>query len=151
MSRPTRGASRTRSAVALVDNSSANAQLTAMIAKLRALPRALTTEAAPAVAEVLDTEIRAQIARGQDPDGQPWQPTQTGAQPLRNAGKALTVKAIGNVVLARITGPEALHHMGRVAGGVVRQILPSARLPQSMTRAIKRVLAERFSEVVNGR
>lgn len=126
------------------------AALRAQIELLESLPARLLAEAPPLVAVELEKEIRANIAAGRDPDGAPWAKTQAGAVPLRNAGKALTVKAMGSVVLAKLVGPEARHHLGTAAGKIRRQILPTKRVPRSMTLAIKRVLAKKFNQIVSG-
>ena len=73
----------------------------AMIAKLEALP-GMVGRAAPAVAEALDAELQRNIAAGVGPDGTPWRATKDGREPLVSAGDALTVKAVGTVVLARL-------------------------------------------------
>lgn len=119
-------------------NDAAFAALRTQIHRLERLPIAIT-ESAPQVADALHAELDAQIAAGTDPEGTPWQPTQKGARPLQNASASLTVQAIGNVILAKLTGPTALHHMGQARGGVRRQILPSSKLPAKITAAIRTV------------
>ncbi len=120
------------------------------IARLRALPKELLEQAARDIAPELERELRAQIARGVGPDGKPWPPTQAGDQALPNAARALSVRATGTVVLARLDGVHALHHLGRVRGGVRRQILPTGALPDPFSRAIKRVLELRFASATGG-
>jgi hypothetical protein len=133
-----------------VDNSAANAALTKQIATLRALPQRLRDEAIPEVAKTFEAEMRGNITAGRAPDGTPWQKTAEGEQPLKNAGKALTVKVIGTVVLARITGPEALHHLGQAAGKIRRQILPTKNIPDTMTAAIKTALRKIYLKIAGG-
>lgn len=118
--------------------------LRAMIAQLEALPGALTEEAAPEIARELQAEITRQIAAGTDPHGTPWDPTLKGQRPLTNAASALRVTAVGSTVVARLTGPEALHHRGAVKGGKVRQILPSHEITAPVANAIRVVLDRRF-------
>lgn len=127
-----------------------HAALDAQIRRLRELEN-LVPDAAPAVANTLDKEIRHQIARGVGPDGQRWKPTKKGERPLQNAAKALTVRPVGNVVLATLEGPEALHHLGRARGGVRREILPTGKIPEPMTKAITKVIEERFTKTMGGR
>jgi len=126
------------------------AELDRMIECLRTLGPALTTEAAPAVAKAVERELDAQISRAVGPDGRPWKATQDGRTPLRNAAKALSVRAIGDVVVATLEGAEARHHLGAVKGGVKRQILPTGKIPDPVTRAIKTVLTTAFQRKTGG-
>jgi len=114
-------------------------ELDAALAKVRALPN-LVRDVVPAAAEALDAELRANIAAGRGPDGEAWQLTQAGKQPLQHAGKALTVLPSGGVVVARVTGPEALHHLGGARGGIARRILPSRGVPAGVQRALQAVV-----------
>lgn len=128
--------------------------LDAMIAKLRDLD-GLVERSAPSVATALDSEVRANIARGVGPDGTPWKPTQDGRKPLQGAGKALTTRAIGTVVLARLEGVEARHHLGRVKGSsksnwLARPILPTTKIPAPVTRAIRTILTDEFIATTGG-
>lgn len=126
------------------------AALDAHIRRLRDLEH-LVPDAAPDVARVVDAELRAQIAAGRGPDGVPLERTQDGRVPLRGAAKALRVRAIGSVVLCTLDGPEALHDQGRARGGVRRQILPSGKIPQPITKAIDAVIADRFRKTMGAR
>jgi hypothetical protein len=129
-------------------------EMDAMLAKLRAL-RGMVTRSAPGVAEALDGEIRRNIAAGVGPDGQPWVPTVDGRKPLRDAGKALSTRAIGTVVLTKLEGVEARHHLGAVRGSskarwLARRILPNNRIPAPVAAAIRTVLAREFTETMGG-
>lgn len=125
------------------------AKLDAQIRKLRELGT-LVKDSAPEVAKAVDGELRAQIARGVGPDGAPLEPTKDGRQPLKNAGKALRVRAIGTVVLSTLSGPAALHNSGRARGGVRRQILPSGKIPEPVTKAITKIVTDRFRKTMTG-
>ena len=93
---------------------------------------------APEVAKALESELHDNISKGVGPDGEAWQKTQEGEVPLRNAAKALDVKADGSVVMAILTGPEARHHLGTAKGQIKRRILPSGRrIPQKTVEAIR--------------
>ena len=116
-----------------------------MVAKIKAVGL-IPTQVAPAVADALKDQITANISAGVDPSGKPWPLTQTGQVPLKNAAASLTVKAVGSVVLAKLTGPTALHHLGIARGHIRRQILPNGRLPQPMTAAIKVVINKAFAK-----
>lgn len=130
-------------------NDAAFAALQAQIRRLERLPVAII-EAAPEVADALHAELDAQIAAGTDPEGTPWQSTKEGKRPLQNASQSLTVRAFGNVILAKLTGPTALHHMGQARGGVRRQILPSSKLPAKITSAIRTVCNRIMRDAIVG-
>ena len=124
--------------------------LNAQIAKLRRLGPALTKGGAPAVALAVRGELAAQIAAGTGPDGRAWKPTKAGTPPLRNAAAALTVRAVGTVVVATLSGVEARHHLGAVKGKVKREILPTGKIPDPVTRAITRVVTAEFEAIMGG-
>ena len=105
---------------------------------------------APAVVDVLDRELTAQIARGESPDGEKWQPTQKGNAPLQGAAGALKVAAAGSMVTARLTGPEALHSRGYVRGGITRQIMIT-QLTSRLSDAIRAAANKAFEAVMTGK
>lgn len=123
------------------------AQLRAQVARLRAL-ESLPRRAAPLVARELEEELRGQIAKGVGPDGTPWELTKDGRRALPNAGRDLRVSAVGDVVVASLTGHIARHHLGAVRGGVRRQILPTNALPNAMARAIAAVVEHEFARTM---
>jgi hypothetical protein len=128
-------------------NSTAFHRLRRQIDRVRSLgelPEAIAAEAATE----LDRQLRQQIAAGQGPDGKPWQPTADGRTPLRNAGDGLTVRAVGSVVLARLTGSAVRHHLGTARGRIKRQVLPSARMPQRMTATLRTIASRRFQRAM---
>lgn len=132
------------------DNGGAHAALTAQIDALRDLKRA-PEEIAPEVASELEDVIKAQIARGESPDGVAWQKNKDGTQPLKTAGKALTVVARGAQVFAEISGHVALHHFGRARGRIKRQVLPTNTVPGAAAAAIKAVYAGFMSRKLKGK
>lgn len=128
------------------------AELESMSAKLRALP-GMVERAAPAVASALDAHLRRTIAAGTSADGTPWTPTKDGRRPLQNAAKALTTRAVGTIVLARLEGVEARHHKGEVRGaekGLKRRILPVGKIPQPVVGAMHGILRTEFQRTVGG-
>lgn len=131
------------------DNAAANAQLQGMIERLRALPTELVRTSAPHIAARGVEYMRRGIAAQVGPDGEPWPPTQTGKPALVNAAKALSTHVEDTRIVWTLTGPEALHNNGRVRGGERRQILPSRRLPQPLSRAIQAVLGDHFRDLVS--
>lgn len=123
-------------------NAAARERLAQLAKDLRALPRAMALEVAPEGAKKLDEVLRANIAAGVAPDGSAWPLRQDGGQALQHAGDALEVKALDTVILARLTGPTALHHLGKARGHVQRRILPTKFAPQPVVVAITDLLAE---------
>lgn len=111
-------------------------------AKLRALGT-LTRDAMPDVAARVERELRKTAAAGTSPTGKAWTPTKEGTRALPNAASKITVKAVGDVIVARIDGPYALHHKGRARGGVRRQILPTVATAAPILRAVRDVILER--------
>jgi hypothetical protein len=126
-----------------------HAALDAHIARIRKLGE-LAKDSAPEVAVAVKGELGAQIAAGTDPDGKPWPPTQAGTPALQNAAAALKVRSVGDVVIAEITGHHALHHQGRVRGGVRRQILPTEGIPATVEKAIEKVVGDKFKRTMAG-
>jgi hypothetical protein len=128
---------------------SGDAELDAMIARIRKLPQ-LGRMAAPEVARAVEAEAERTIAAGTTPDGTPWAPKKSGeGQPLANAAKALGVVALGSTIFMKLNGPEARHHLGRVKGGTARQIIPTKDIPPPMAAAIREVLTRKFVEVMS--
>jgi len=110
---------------------------------LRSLSK-ITTVVAPSVAFAAKREIVAQIARGQGPDGKPWKLTKAGTVPLRGAAEGVTVSAVGSVIVIRVDGHHARHHLGAVKGKIKREIIPNRRIPGPLSRAIRRVVVREF-------
>ena len=125
------------------------AALDAHIARVRSLPE-LGRRAAPDVAIAVRDELERQIGAGVDPNGKPWKRTEDGRVPLATAAEALHVGAVGSTVVIRLTGHIARHHLGRVKGGVQRQVIPIRGLPAPLAGAVKVVLVEHFGEVMHG-
>lgn len=128
---------------------SGHAEINRMIARLGELKK-FAKEAAPIIAEELETELRKNIAAGEGPDGKEWEPRKDGGQPLQTAGKALTVVVVDAKIFARLKGHVARHHLGRAKGGVERHILPAGGIPPGVVRATRKALALRFGEIMVG-
>ncbi len=122
--------------------------LQAWIDKVRALGQMPET-AAPEIAREVEQELEAQVREGVAPNGTPWQRTKDGRRPLQGAAKAIAVRVLKDVVLVRLTGHHARHHLGAVRGAVRRQIIPTGRIPDPMTRAIQRVVERKFKEAMS--
>lgn len=125
------------------------AQLDGMIGRLKAVGE-IPSRAAPAVARVVKSEILGNVAKGVDPYGRAWQPTQDGHLPLQGTSKELTVIPSGATVVARLEGVHARHHSGEVRGGIARPILPTGRLPASMGEAIGVEIERAFDAATRG-
>lgn len=123
------------------------AKLDAQIKKLRELG-GMVDRAAPAIAKAVEGELRANVAAGVGPDGEPLTRTKDGRQPLERAGRAITVRALGTVILAKVSGHHALHHLGRARGGVRRPLIPTAKIPDPVTKAITKTLTAEFRKTM---
>ena len=111
----------------------------AAVRRLETLPEDAARLAAPLVEEAL----RATAAAGTDPDGHTWQPKKDGGRPLVHAAEHITVKAVGTLVRATLTGPDVYHHFG--AGVPRRQILPDpGTIPPGVARALEKASALAF-------
>ena len=133
-----------------MSNDNAFRELEAMIDaahELELLPQEVAKEAAPSIRQALEATILA----GTAPDGTPWQPTQKGERPLKNAYKALDVRVSGTAVIAEVTGIEAMHHLGLARGHVQRRLIPRAgEMPRGVVNAVK-VAVERVKARVLGK
>jgi hypothetical protein len=133
-----------------MSRSSGYAELDAMIATVRAIPR-LTVTAAPDVALAVRDELARTIAAGTTPSGVAWRPRKDDGGPvLKNAAAAIHVGAVGSTIYVRLTGPEARHHLGSARGGTMRQVIPVGVVPAAMGEAVRRVLVRHFDELVKG-
>ncbi len=114
--------------------------LNQMIARLKGIPdlvKSVLPECAAECHAVIAENVAAQVG----PDGEPWPPGKDGRPVLANAAAAVTAQAIGTVILLRVSGPEARHHLGIGKGRVQRRIIPTRKVPQAMTKALSRVIS----------
>jgi morphogenesis family protein len=114
--------------------------------ELGSLDEEIAAEGAPE----LRRELEQQIARGQAPDGSPWQLTQDGEKPLKNAAASLSVRSMGPVILAKLEGPSARHHRGTARGRIRRQVLPSGKAPEALERALAKVTTAAYTKRMAG-
>lgn len=119
--------------------------LDSLIAAISKVP-GLADLAAGAVADIVENELTRTIKAGTDPYGRPLEPRKAdGGQPLRNADKAMTVRASGDTIYITLRGVEARHHLGQAKGGIERHLIPTEdRLPPSMERQIETEIAKAF-------
>ena len=118
--------------------------LNQMIARLQGIPD-LVQSVLPECAAECHAVIAENVAAQVGPDGEAWAPGNDGKPVLQNAAAAVTALAIGNVILLRVSGPEAKHHLGIAKGKVQRRIIPTRKAPQAMTKAIERVIMRRLA------
>lgn len=138
----------TRGAVA--DNSAGHATLRGMIDRLRTLPADLVKQTAPEVRDALEADIAATAGAGVAPDGTPWQAKQDGGKPLAGVTNDVQVTVIGTVILATLRGKFVRHHKGTARGGIRRQVLPTRKIPDALSRAIAAALAKNFHRLTGG-
>lgn len=143
---------KSRSAEAKIDRgavlvSDGTAVMRDQIRRLRALA-GFGAASAKAVARAVKVEARKQIAAGLGPDGRPLQLTKDGRQPLKNAGEVITVRAVGTTVIMVVKNHHARHHLGFAKGKVVRQLIPTDKLPDTMTKAITKVVTGEFEQIM---
>lgn len=131
-------------------NADAFARLQAEIDNINALPAELVKRSVPAIAKALEAEIGGNVAAARGPDGKPWARTKSGDAPLKNAAQHVSVRAVGTVIIAEVSGVEAKHHKGQVKGGERRPIIPVRSIPEPLTKAIRKVLGENFREIMAG-
>lgn len=123
-----------------------NAAIDDMIRRLRAIGR-MAKDGATDAAREFEAELKRSLAAGVAPGGAAWQATKAGGRPLKRAAAAVTVTAVGSVVLARLTGHHVWHHFG-TAKVPQRQQLPTGALPGSLGDAIKRGLVNFWNREV---
>jgi len=120
-----------------------------LVSRLRELGQSAEDIAADIAPELRD-ELTGNISASRGPDGAPWKPTLAGTKPLKNAGAALGVAAMGTKVVAALRGIEASHHYGHVRGKIARPILPGSKLPPQIVELVTRMAQKRFRLIMGG-
>lgn len=127
-----------------------DAELDAMVAKIRAIP-GLARRAAPDIADAVHAELDKSIAAATAPDGTPWPARKLdGGKALADAGKALFVAAVGPRIVCHVRGYIARHTLGRARGGIVRRVLPAKGIPPAIAKVIRAELVARFNAEMKG-
>lgn len=112
-----------------------------LIARLRR-SKDFVARAAPAAAAAVEGVLRATASAGTSPDGAAWEPrVRDGGRALPKAAGAITCKAVGTVLLAKLAFPYSLHDQGQ-GHAVKRQIMPHGSAPPAVMDAIKRALID---------
>jgi hypothetical protein len=110
--------------------------LDSMIESVRAAGR-LIEDAAPEVAKAVEAQLRSTAAAGQSPNGTPWAPKKKGGgRALVNAAGAISVAAIGSVILVKLVGKTVFHHFG-AQGKPRRQVIPVGTMPKQLGNAVR--------------
>lgn len=138
-----------------MSNAKALVDLDAMVKTLQGV-EGLGVRAAPAVADVLRQRITESIEAGRTPYGEEWKLVQSGPREgekaLRNAAKALTVKADGAVVFCKLSGIDGRHSKGAVKGKVKRLAVPDKRgLPHRWVPDVRAAIDRTFQEIVEAK
>ena len=116
----------------------------AQIAALRKLAK-LPEDVAAAIRDQLEIELKRTANAGQSPEGTAWPKNEDGSKSLAKAANELVVTVVGTTVLARVSCPYNLHHLGVARGRRVREILPTGdTLPIPVAKAVERVLRARI-------
>jgi hypothetical protein len=131
------------------DNSAAFARLQEAIDGLASLD-VLADDVAAAAVDPFRAELLGNIAANRSPGKNDWQPSKSGKPVLLGAGKALEVGSSGPVLWARLTGPEARHHLGAVKGAVRRQILPGRGSLGGISKILKRIATAEWRKRFGG-
>lgn len=110
--------------------------------RLGELPR----EAAKIAAPLVERELRAKAAAGEDPEGTAWAPRKKdGGRAMKNAAAHIEVAPVGTVVRATLTGPDVYHHFGAGPGHVTRQVLPDpGTIPPGVEKALREAADKAF-------
>lgn len=121
-----------------------------MIAELKSLGATdIEVKVATKGAKRLREALEASLSAGHAPGGLAWAPRkEDGGRAYANAASRLSVKAIGDIIRAEVTGPEVYGHFG-ARGMPVRQMLPdgSAGMPPEVERALERAADDVFTEL----
>lgn len=133
------------------NNSKAFDALNEQIRKLNQLSNGFPEKVAPLVGAAGKEELKKQASAQEGPTGKAWEPSEEGKDVLVNSGNKVRVTVEGTSVTFSIRSPEARHNIGAVKGGKKREILPNARIPQKMTKAITNVVTGEFQAVMNGK
>lgn len=134
----------------MADNADGHAKLRAMIDRCRELPSELVKRAVPDIAHALKDDITNTASAGLTPDEEPWQEKQDGERALVGVEQDVEVTFSGSTILATLSGKFVRHHKGTARGGIRRQVLPTRKIPDSVTRAIGTVLRRHFSAIMGG-
>jgi hypothetical protein len=96
---------------------------------------------APAVAAEVRSYLVSTAGSGRDAAGKAWAPKKDGSAPLKNAVNEVSVRAIGPVVVCRLTGPSVFHDLGIARHSKERRgVLPDAAIPEALAERLRPVI-----------
>ena len=126
--------------------------LNAQISKIRKLS-SLPKRSEPALRKAVESQTKSDASKGIGPDGKPYRRSLKGEAVLKNAAKAITVTVTSAVILIKLTGRNARHHLGIVRGSGsrmsrARPIIPTNDIPKATTKAMKRAAVQEFRRVM---
>jgi hypothetical protein len=124
------------------------AEIDKMIASLRKLPGEIKAYV-PELGKTMQKTLAASADAGTAPDGTPWKRKKDGGRALVNAGAKIVVTALGSVLVAVISGADAIHHYG-TKKDPRRQILPVGDMPDTLASAFRAGLAKPFRKAMGG-
>ena len=103
--------------------------------------------AAKHAAPHVEAESKRTAAAGVDPDGKPWPLKKDGGRALANAAEHVSARAVGDMVVIELVGPDNWHQDG-AQGKPVRRVIPDTKIPDGIAAAVERGAAEAFAEVM---
>jgi hypothetical protein len=117
-----------------------------MIARIEQIRK---IEPGPIIAKAMHEHVSGTIGASTDAYGSPWQSTQSGGRPLKNAAAHLKIYSSKGLAGISIEGStnrqvEGRHHHGNVKGGIKRPIIPTRLIPIALANLIKLRLSESF-------
>lgn len=113
--------------------------------RLRSFAGNAGTTMAQRMVPVLQGQLAAAAADNRSVSGKTWKPTKAGNKPLAGVMGAVTVKAIGTIVLITLTGYHVFHEFG-ARGTPARPLLPHGGLPDRIGNLIRKGYLEMASE-----
>jgi hypothetical protein len=132
------------------NNASAFRVLDSKIAML-AIVGNLPDTCVPAVAVAIDLETKRTITASTTPYGVAWKPKKDGKAFSFVKTSDVITDHIGRTIFTRIKIRHVvLHHLGYAKGEIERQVIPSGRIPATMSAAIKRAVVREFEKAKNG-
>ncbi len=103
------------------------------------------TTMAQRMAPVIEGELATAAGANRSVSGEAWKPNKDGSKPLQGILSALTVKAIGTVVLVTLTGHHVFHEFG-TKRTPRRSLLPHGGLPDRIGNLIRKGYLEMAEE-----
>lgn len=100
------------------------------------------------VAKEIERELQTTARNERTPDGRAWPEKKTQGRALAHASDKVRVRVARGAVVVSLTGHYARHHLGAVRGKVRRELIPTGKIPDAMTKAIRRVVEREFRAIM---